>query len=101
MRFKTFVVQNTTRAAAQYIIDNKTTIRETAHEFGLSKSLLHSRLTDMQKYDPDLYAKLKVVLDANFKAKASRGGTAVWNKYKRAPGMIKHQKLMEEKLQKI
>ena len=35
---------------AEYIIENKTTVRQTAKEFGISKSTVHKDVTTALKY---------------------------------------------------
>lgn len=67
---------------AEYIVDNKTTIRECAKYFKISKSTVHfdlqQRLPSLNKI---LYEKVARILNENFKEKHIRGGNATKNKY--------------------
>lgn len=59
---------------AKYIIKNKSTIRDAADNFGISKSSLHAKVTKLKDTHPRLYKKLKAILDFNFAVKHLRGG---------------------------
>lgn len=68
---------------ANYILENKTTIRATAKHFSMSKSTVHYDLSHRLKLiDYDLYKKVKKLLRENFKDKHIRGGLATKNLYK-------------------
>lgn len=65
-----------------YVLSNKTTIRETALKFGLSKSTVHIDLSKrLMKIDGVLYEKIRCILDDNFSQKHIRGGRATKRKY--------------------
>lgn len=67
---------------AQYIIENGSTVRETAKQFGVSKSTVHKdvgiRLKGINKC---LYVKVKNVLEKNKSERHIRGGLATKEKY--------------------
>lgn len=68
----------------QYILDNNSTIRKTASEFGISKSTVHIDVSHKLKIlDYELYKKVKIILDKNFKERNIRGGLATKNKYEK------------------
>jgi len=64
---------------ANYIIQNKTTVRECGLHFGVSKSTIHQRI---QKLPTNKKNEVQEILDNNFKEKSSRGGISLHNKYK-------------------
>ena len=67
---------------AQYIIENRTTVRAAAQKFGISKSTVHK---DIQERLPllnyPLYCQVRVVLDRNKEERHLRGGEATRRKY--------------------
>ena len=68
---------------AEYIIENKATVRTAAKKFGISKSTVHKDLTDRLVYvDRSLYDKVKQVLEQNKAERHIRGGMATRRKYK-------------------
>ena len=67
---------------AEYIIENKTTVRQTAKEFGISKSTVHKDVTDrLEHINPSLAARARVILDINKSERHIRGGLATKEKY--------------------
>ena len=71
---------------AQYMLENRTTVRETAKHFGISKSTVHKDLTDRLRYvDRPLYAQARVVLEQNKAERHLRGGEATRRKYRSSP----------------
>ena len=67
---------------AVYIIENKTTVRTAAAEFGISKSTVHKDLTDRLKtQNPGLYEQVKEILKINKEERHLRGGNATKQKY--------------------
>ena len=67
---------------AEYIIDNKTTVRQTAGEFGISKSTVHKDVTErLAGINPALAAEARKVLDINKSERHIRGGMATKEKY--------------------
>ena len=68
----------------KYIVDNAATVRETAKTFGISKSTVHTDVTDrLKRTAPGLYAEVRKVLDCNKSERHIRGGNATKEKYRR------------------
>ena len=68
---------------AVYIIENKSTVRAAAGQFGISKSTVHKDLTQrLQEIDGLLYDQVRTVLDRNKEERHIRGGMATRRKYK-------------------
>ena len=68
----------------QYIIDNNATVRAAASEFGISKSTVHKDVSERLRYiAPQLYEKVRDVLDVNKQERHIRGGLATKRKYER------------------
>lgn len=66
----------------QYIIENKATVRAAAGKFGISKSTVHKDVSERLKYiAPQLYEKVKDVLEVNKQERHIRGGLATKRKY--------------------
>lgn len=67
---------------ANYIIDNNATVRQTAKQFGISKSTVHKDVADrLVQLNPTLAARVRVVLDVNKSERHIRGGLATKEKY--------------------
>ena len=67
---------------ARYLIDNKSTVRAVAKEFGISKSTVHKDITQILKHvDVTLYEQVKEVLEINKQERHIRGGEATRTKY--------------------
>lgn len=67
---------------AHYIIENNATVRQTAKQFGISKSTVHKDVTTrLSAINPDLATKARVVLEINKKERHIRGGLATREKY--------------------
>ena len=68
---------------ALYIIENRTTVRAAALEFGISKSTVHKDLSErLPQYNRSLYLQAKEVLEQNKAERHIRGGIATRQKYK-------------------
>lgn len=66
----------------EYIVENKSTVRAAAKQFGISKSTVHSDVSNrLQKVSPALYVEVKKVLDNNKAQRHIRGGLATREKY--------------------
>ena len=51
---------------AKYIIDNNATVRQTAKQFGISKSTVHKDVTErLSQVNPTLAREARKVLDVN------------------------------------
>ena len=69
---------------AQYIIENRATVRSAAAKFGVSKSTVHKDLQDrLPTFNRPLYLQVRQVLDENKAQRHIRGGIATQKKYKR------------------
>lgn len=67
---------------ANYIIENNATVRQTAKEFGISKSTVHKDVTDrLMQINPALAKEARKVLDVNKSERHIRGGLATKEKY--------------------
>ncbi len=67
---------------AYYIIENNTTVRAAAKNFGFSKSGVHKDVTTrLSDIDPILAADVKSVLEKNKAERHIRGGLATKLKY--------------------
>ncbi len=70
---------------AQYIIENGATVRETAKQFGISKSTVHKDVgIRMKSINKCLYVKVKNILDINKSERHIRGGRATKEKYQKS-----------------
>lgn len=68
---------------AAFIIDNRTTIRAAAKQFGVSKSTVHKDLSErLEQFNRPLYLQVKEILDINKAERHIRGGNATRKKYK-------------------
>lgn len=67
---------------ANYIIENNATVRQTAKQFGISKSTVHKDVTDrLSQINPALASEARKVLDVNKSERHIRGGLATREKY--------------------
>ena len=67
---------------ANYIIDNNATVRQTAKEFGVSKSTVHKDVTErLEQINPTLVQETRKVLNVNKSERHIRGGMATKEKY--------------------
>ena len=74
---------------AYYIIENSTTVRAAAKNFGFSKSSVHKDVTTrLNDVDPLLAAEVKAVLDKNKAERHIRGGLATKMKYEQKKTII-------------
>ena len=61
----------------KYIIDYHATVRQTAKQFGISKSTVHKDVTDrLLKINPILAREARIILDINKSERHIRGGMA-------------------------
>lgn len=68
---------------AEYITENKATVRAAAKTFGISKSTVHKDLTErLEGASPDLYREVREILELNKAERHIRGGLATRRKYK-------------------
>ena len=67
---------------AMYIIEHNATVRQTAKEFGISKSTVHKDVTSrLMHINPSLAKQARSVLDVNKSERHIRGGLATKEKY--------------------
>lgn len=67
---------------ARYIIENNTTVRETAKIFGISKSTVHKDITEkLSKVNKALFLEVEKILQKNKSERHLRGGEATKQKY--------------------
>ena len=68
---------------AQYIIENRTTVRAAAQKFGISKSTVHKDISErLPQFNWVLYQQVKEVLEVNKAQRHIRGGIATRKKYR-------------------
>ena len=68
---------------AQYIIENRATVRGAAQRFEISKSTVHKDLSErLPAFNRPLYLQAKQVLEENKAERHIRGGIATRKKYK-------------------
>jgi putative DeoR family transcriptional regulator (stage III sporulation protein D) len=66
-----------------YIVENKSTVRAAAKEFGISKSTVHMDVSErLRTVEPQLYCQVRQVLDINKAQRHIRGGMATREKYR-------------------
>ena len=67
---------------ANFIIEEKATVRQTAKKFGVSKSTVHKDVTErLLQINPSLAARARIVLDVHKSERHIRGGLATREKY--------------------
>ena len=67
---------------AKYIIEHNATVRQTAKEFGISKSTVHKDITErLPQVNHALALCARKVLDVNKSERHIRGGLATREKY--------------------
>lgn len=76
-------IEERTIELANYITENKATVRTAAKKFGVSKSTVHKDVTErLGKINPRLAALVRGVLDENKSERHLRGGMATKKKYR-------------------
>jgi len=66
----------------EYIVERNATVRETAKKFSISKSTVHKDVTEKLLYEnPQLFKRVKAVLEKNKSERHLRGGEATKQKY--------------------
>lgn len=67
---------------ALYLVENNSTVRDTAVHFGISKSTVHKDITEkLRRSNHELYKKAARVLKQNKLERHLRGGMATKQKY--------------------
>lgn len=68
---------------ALYLIENRTTVRAAAKQFGISKSTVHKDISErLPLYNRSLWLQVKALLEENKAQRHIRGGLATRKKYK-------------------
>ena len=71
-----------------YILEKKTTVRQTAKVFGVSKSTVHKDVTErLEEVYPLLAKEVKQILEKNKSERHIRGGMATKLKYQQQKKM--------------
>ncbi len=66
----------------EYIVENKSTVRRAAKQFGVSKSTVHKDVSQrLKSINSSLYRDVKDILDLNKAQRHIRGGMATKKKY--------------------
>ena len=72
------------RELAVYLIERRTTIRDAAKHFSVSKSTVHKDLSErLREIDRSLYVQVKEILEQNKAERHLRGGAATRRRYSR------------------
>jgi putative DeoR family transcriptional regulator (stage III sporulation protein D) len=67
---------------AEYILETKSTVRQAAKKFGVSKSTVHKDVTErLTQINASLAAEARKILDLNKSERHIRGGQATREKY--------------------
>lgn len=75
-------IEERTLSLARYIIENNATVRDTAKNFGVSKSTVHKDVTSRLKFiNNSLFIAVSKVLAENKAVRHIRGGEATKQKY--------------------
>lgn len=75
-------IENRVRGVGQYILEHKTTLRETAKVFGVSKTTIHlDVIKRLGKHNPQLQEKVVAILQENKAVRNIHGGEATKRKY--------------------
>ena len=76
------IVEERAVELGEYILRSKTTVRNAAKKFGVSKSTVHKDVSERLKYvNPNLYREVKSILELNKSQRHIRGGMATRKKY--------------------
>ena len=77
------IVEERAVELAEYIVENKTTVRAAAKQLGVSKSTVHMDVARrLRSLNPQLYSEVREILDINKAQRHIRGGLATREKYK-------------------
>ena len=72
---------------AEYITENRATVRAAAKKFGVSKSTVHKDVTErFENVSPALYERVRALLDENKAERHIRGGLATKEKFAHMKG---------------
>ncbi len=89
-----YTVEDRAAELGEYIVRNNATVRSAAKVFGISKSTVHTDVSErLKKSDYALYVKVRKVLDENKAQRHIRGGLATKEKYEH----LKSEKVAENR----
>ena len=72
---------------AEYLIENRSTVRATAKHFGISKSTVHKDIAEkLPHVNAELFKEAKAVMELNKAERHLRGGQATKAKYRTIRG---------------
>lgn len=72
----------------EYIIEHRSTVRDAAAAFGISKSTVHKDITTLlPRRNSGLYKEVRAILDVNKEERHLRGGEATRKKYLSMQGL--------------
>ena len=72
---------------AEYLIEYGLTVRAVAYAFSISKSTVHKDITEkLEQINPDLFDRVRAILEKNKSERHLRGGEATRVKYLREKG---------------
>lgn len=76
------IVEERAALIGEYIVENRTTVRKAAKNFGISKSTVHKDVSQrLKRANPMLYKEVKEILEINKSQRHIRGGLATKKKY--------------------
>lgn len=79
-----FEIEERAKVLATYIIETKSTVRQAAKKFNISKSTVHKDISErLEKVNPALACEAKKVLEINKMERHIRGGMATKLKYQK------------------
>lgn len=71
-----------TKQEAEYMLENKASVRETAKHFGACKSTVHYHLTQhLPRFDKSTYVEVRKMLEFNRKNGPKKGGEIIRQRY--------------------
>lgn len=77
-------IEERAKVLATYIIENKSTVRQAAKKFNISKSTVHKDISErLEKVNPSLAYEAKKILEINKLERHIRGGLATKLKYQK------------------
>lgn len=77
-------IEERAKVLATYIIENKSTVRQAAKKFNVSKSTVHKDISErLEKVNPSLAIEAKKILEINKLERHIRGGLATKLKYQK------------------
>lgn len=75
-------IEERVRETAEYIVENRSTVRAAAKRFGISKSTVHKDVTHtLKSANKALYTEVQTLLFKNKQERHLRGGEATRIKY--------------------